>query len=144
MTHSPLGMEQHPDIAEMRARYDRATQTPVAQVVGGLTFLAGLYLAISPWVVGFSGRPTITVNNLVTGLAVAALAVGFASAYGRTRGVAWVTPIIGLWTIIAPWVVSPHSAPASVIVSNVIVGVILLLCGLAEIAIGMRSSRRKT
>ncbi|WP_229811900.1 SPW repeat protein [Streptosporangium pseudovulgare] len=128
----------------MRARYDRATQTPVAQVVGGLTFLAGLYLAISPWVVGFSGRTTITVNNLVTGLAVAALAVGFASAYGRTRGVAWVTPIIGLWTIIAPWVVSPHSEPASVIVSNVIVGVVLLLCGLAEIAIGMRSSRRKT
>ncbi|WP_268895712.1 SPW repeat protein [Nocardia sp. CY41] len=46
----------------------------------------GLYLAISPWVVGFDGLSTLTVNNLVCGIALAMVALGFASVYGRTHG----------------------------------------------------------
>ena len=41
-------MRLHPDLAELRAKYEAAAETPVAGVVAGLTFLVGLYLAISP------------------------------------------------------------------------------------------------
>jgi len=34
------------------------------------------------------------------------LALGFAAAFERTHGIAWVTPVIALWTIVAPWAVS--------------------------------------
>ncbi|MEU8876871.1 SPW repeat protein [Streptomyces javensis] len=47
-------VEEHPDLMELSARYERAATTPQARAVEGLTLLAGLYLAISPWVVGFS------------------------------------------------------------------------------------------
>lgn len=134
-------MEGHPDILELRARYDRAAETMAAHAVDGLTFMSGLYLAISPWVVGFNGRTTLTVNNLLTGIAVALLAVGLASAYGRTHGVAWVTPLIGVWTLIAPWVVSGNPATTSTILSNVITGAAIVVFGLAAAAMGMLSKR---
>jgi hypothetical protein len=130
-------MEGHPDILELRARYDRAAETMSAHAVDGLTFMSGLYLAISPWVVGFNGRTTLTVNNLLTGIAVTLLAVGLASAYGRTHGVAWVTPLIGVWTIIAPWVVSGNPVTTSMILSNVITGAAIVVFGLAATAMGM-------
>jgi len=134
-------MEGHPDILELRARYDRAAETMSAHTVDGLTFMSGLYLAISPWVVGFNGRTTLTANNLLTGIAVALLAVGLASAYGRTHGVAWVAPLIGVWTLIAPWVVSGNTATTSTILNNVITGAAIVVFGLAATAMGMMPRR---
>src|SRR5689334_9357525 len=78
----PADMEHHPDLLELRARYEVAGQSPTAQFSDGLTLLAGLYLALSPWIVGFSGLAPITINNLVIGLAIAGLAIGFSSAFG--------------------------------------------------------------
>jgi hypothetical protein len=143
MSARPMaGMEQHPDIAELRARYDRVAETTSAHTVDGLTFLSGLYLAISPWVIAFHSRTTtLTVNNLLTGIAVTLLAVGFASAYGRTHGVAWVVPLIGVWTIIAPWVVRASSATTSTIVNNVITGALIFLFGMGAVGMGMMSHR---
>ncbi|WP_214102891.1 SPW repeat protein [Acrocarpospora catenulata] len=128
---SEHAMRLHPDIAELRDKYELASESQPAKVVAGLTFLTGLYLAISPWVVGFQRFPTLAVNNLIVGIAVATLALGFASAYGRTHGLVWVVPLLGIWTIIAPWVVSGHNATAGTIWSNVVTGVITLLLGLA-------------
>jgi MFS superfamily sulfate permease-like transporter len=62
-------------------------------------------------VVGFNHFTTLTATNLIAGIALAVLALGFASAYGRTHGIAWVAPLIGVCTIIAPWVVSATSPP---------------------------------
>jgi hypothetical protein len=141
MSARPMaGMETHPDIAELRARYERASETMPARVVNGLIFLSGLYLAISPWVVGFHPRPTLSVNNLLTGIAVALLALGLASAYGRTHGIAWVTPLIGAWTIVSPWIISGRPATTGSIISNVVVGALIFLLGLAVTA-GMRPPR---
>jgi hypothetical protein len=130
-------METHPDIMAMRMPYERAAESRVAQVTEGLALLAGIYLVISPWVVGFTQLQTITVNNLVTGVAVALLALGFASAFGRTHGLNWVLPLIGIWTIVSPWVVSGEVNITSVVVNNVILGAVILLLGLAATAFGM-------
>jgi hypothetical protein len=131
-------METHPDIVAMRMPYERAAESRIAQATEGLALLAGVYLVISPWVVGFTQLQTITVNNLVTGIAVALLALGFASAFGRTHGLTWVLPLIGIWTIISPWVVSGEVNITSVVVNNVILGAVILLLGLAATAFGMR------
>lgn len=132
----PTGLERHPDIVEMRAKYERAASSTTAQVTDGLTLLAGLYLAISPWVVGFHGLSRLTVSNLVTGLALAALALGFATAYGRTHGLSWIAPVIGIWTIVSPWVVG--SAGRGTIWNNVITGIVILLLGAGAVAVGAR------
>lgn len=122
-------------LAETRSRYEEAAATPVAQVTDGLTVLAGLYLALSPWIVGFNGVPAVATNNLIMGLVVAGLGIGFASMYGRLHGLAWLTPVLGVWTIISQWVMSAAIATTSIVVSNVIAGAIILVLGLA--ALGM-------
>lgn len=134
-------MRGHPDIVEMRERYDLAGSQPGMQVVDGLTLLSGLYLALSPWIVGFTDRTGITINNLVTGLVVAGLALAFTAAFGRTHGLAWVLPVIGIWTIIAPWVIRGDQSTTGSVWSNVLIGIIITVLGLAALMAG-RSLQR--
>jgi hypothetical protein len=136
MAAGTTGIEHHPDIAALRARYEMAAENPAAHVMDGLMFLTGLYLAISPWVVGFrGGLRNLVINNLIIGIALAVLALCIASAHGRTHGVTWVLPIIGLWTIIAPFVMRGHMATTRSVWNNVITGAIALLLGLGAMGV---------
>ncbi|MEU7769163.1 SPW repeat protein [Nocardia sp. NPDC049190] len=135
-------MSRHPDIVELRENYERASEAPDAQAVNGLLFLTGLYIAISPWVVGFNGFSTLTANNLIVGTALATLALGFASVYGRTHGIVWAAPLLGLWTILAPWIVSGDVDTTSTIWNNVIAGAIAVLLGLGSMVLGISRTGR--
>lgn len=135
-------IEQHPDIAALRMRFERAAEAPLAQLIEGLGFMAGLYLAVSPWVLGFNDQGTLTMNNLITGVAVATLALGFASAFGRTHGVAWVAPFVGVWTILAPWLVSGAVDTTTVVVNNVVVGTLVAVLGLGALPLILRRTPR--
>ncbi|MEU3302587.1 SPW repeat protein [Streptomyces sp. NPDC006678] len=145
MTTHP-SIEQHPDLAEMRARFERATATPRGQVIETLALLTGLYLAASPWIVGFNGLTTLAVTNLITGVAYALCLGGFGSAYERTHAMAWCAIVIGAWTIFSPWIVAGNADTVRSIVSNVIVGIVALCLGVAMAAMsdrrgGLRTSR---
>ncbi|GGO90285.1 SPW repeat protein [Wenjunlia tyrosinilytica] len=137
-THTPI--EQHPDLAEMRSRFERVTATPTAQAVEAMALLTGLYLAASPWVVGFNGLSTLTVNNLIVGVAYALIMSGLISAYDRTHAMAWAATAMGTWTIVAPWVVAGNVDTTRTIVNNCVVGAVACLLGLAMA--GMRDRRR--
>ncbi|MGO4429678.1 SPW repeat protein, partial [Streptomyces sp. MCAF7] len=51
-------------------------------------------------------------------------------AYERTHGMAWAAALLGVWAIIAPWVVSGSVATMRTIISNVIVGAVALVLAL--------------
>jgi SPW repeat len=141
MTFRNTGVAAHPDLAELRYRYELAAEKPAIGVLDGVTMLSGLYLALSPWIIGltrFPGTGDLRVNNLITGLAVAVMAVGLASAFGRTHGVAWTVPLLGVWAIISPWVVSGAVPKGGTIISNVIVGALVFLLGVGAMAVPMR------
>lgn len=141
MTTPSPDIERHPDVADMRHRYDQIAATPVAQSADGLVFLAGLYMAMSPWVIGFTDHSAMTMTNLFTGIAVAMLAIGFAAAYGHLHGMAWVAPLLGVWAIVAPWVVDGATPENAAIASNIVVGAVIVLCSLAMMSTGMRRVR---
>lgn len=132
------GLARRPGATELRETYDRAGSTVPAQVMTGVTFLAGLFLAVSAWVVGFAGLGVgfggLAVNNLIVGLTVAALALSCASAFGRTYGVSWVLPVLGVWTIVAPWVIRGQPATTATIWDNVVTGAVITLFGLGALA----------
>ncbi|MFE9771333.1 SPW repeat protein [Streptomyces sp. NPDC005931] len=135
-------METHPDILEMRARHERAATTPRAQAIEALGVVTGVYLAASPWIVGFSGFSTLAVTNLIVGLTYALLMGGFGHAYERTHSMAWAAAVLGAWTVIAPWVVSGDVDTTRTVTNNIIVGLIALLLALAAASsAGMRSDR---
>ncbi|NXY99231.1 SPW repeat protein [Streptomyces sp. BR123] len=127
-THS---IEHHPDLAEMRSRFERVTSTPAAQAVEALALVTGLYLAASPWIAGFSDLTSLAVNNLIAGLAYCLCMSGLGSAYERTHAMAWTAVAIGAWTILAPWVISGNVDTTRTVLSNVIAGGVALLLALA-------------
>ncbi|MFC5724289.1 SPW repeat protein [Streptomyces gamaensis] len=130
-------IDHHPDIVALRAHSEEATSTPVAQAVEALALLCGVYLAASPWIVGFSGSTTLAVNNLITGVALAFLVGGFGQAYERTHAMSWAALCIAVWTIVAPWIVSGHAFATRAVVSNVVVGAVAVLLALAMAGMGM-------
>jgi hypothetical protein len=134
VTYTPSSIEQHPDILEMRRRSERATTTPRAQAIEAMALITGVYLAASPWIAGFNGLTTLAVNNLIAGIAYAALMGGFGHAYERTHAMAWAAAVIGAWTIVAPWVVAGNVDTTRTVVNNIIVGAVALLLAIAASA----------
>lgn len=140
---TPSRIEHHPDLAEMRTRFERVTSTPKAQAVEALSLITGLYLAASPWIAGFSTLTPLAINNLIAGLAFCLCMGGLGSAYERTHAMAWTAVALGAWTIIAPWVIAGEMDTTRTVVSNVITGAVALCLGLAMAAMaGRRDNRR--
>lgn len=135
-------IERHPDIVSLRMKYEQANETSIAHIANGLALMAGLYLAISPWVVGFQTLAPLAVVNVITGIVIVALAFGLAAAYGRLHGMTWVLPLIGAWTFVAPWVIRGGVNTTPAVANNVSVGAVCFVVGLASLFVGMRQLRR--
>lgn len=130
-------MATHPDAAEMRERYARVMNGRRAVTVDGVIMLAGVYLAISPWVVHVNAAsPSIAVISLVLGLVVVMLGTGLAVIPERMARLAWTCIPIGVFAVIAPWVVTAgNNATKPMIWSNASVGGALFVCGLVSVGI---------
>lgn len=143
-THSTSQIDTHPDLMALRGRYAEASAKPISGLIEGLCLLTGLYLAISPWVVNFTGFEGLRVSNLITGIALAVLAMGFGSVLERTVGLGWCAIAIGAWTIVAPWAIAgPNAAVTHTIVNNAIVGGVACALGLATMGLGMMGGSKR-
>ncbi|MEU6091929.1 SPW repeat protein [Streptomyces sp. NPDC047085] len=123
-------MATHPDISEMRDRYARMLGGRDVALVDGPVFLLGLYCAASPWILHYTtSQPALVTHNLIVGIAIGLLALGFTSAPERMYGLSWAMCAMGVWMIIAPWIVG--SGPdTGVILNNVIIGALAIVLGL--------------
>lgn len=125
-------MSQHPDLVEMQRQYSGILGGPQTVVTEGLLMLVGAFTAISPWVVNFQdSEPLLAVNNLILGLIIAAMGLGITGTPERSGGSSWAAVPIGIWLIIATWVMTTGSPSAGVIWSNIIVGALSILLGAA-------------
>ncbi|MDF3301725.1 SPW repeat protein [Streptomyces tropicalis] len=109
-----------------------ATSRPLLSATEGGVLLVGVYTAVSPWVTHFAGRnPYLTVNDLIVGLGVAALAVACRLAPPSALRLAWVTVPLGLWIILSPAVVTAaHDVTTAIVWSNGSAGCATCLAGL--------------
>ncbi len=99
---------------------------------------------LSAWIIGFADQTSLTMSNLIAGLAVALLAAAFGSAYGRTHGMTFVAPVLGIWLVVSPWLVTGVTTGTAMIWSNVVVGAVVCVLGLAAIAVGTDLLRRSS
>lgn len=140
--HSSI--DHHPDLLALRANYERVAESTSAHVTFGLALLAGLYVAASPWMVGFSATGSLATSDLIVGIAVAFLAYGFATALDRAHGMTWTLPVLGVRLVVAPWVLPGFTATAGMIWSNVVAGALLTLLGLNATYFGGRTREAAT
>ncbi len=140
--HSSI--DHHPDLLALRASYERAAESMSAHVTFGLALLTGLYVAASPWIVGFSATRGLARCDLIAGIAVAVMAYGFATALDRTHGMTWTMPVLGVWLIVSPWILQGLTPTAGMIWSNVVAGAVLTCLGLTATYFGMRTRAAAT
>ncbi len=135
--HSSI--DHHPDLLALRARYERVAESMSAHVTFGLALLTGLYVAASPWIVGFNAMASLATSDLIVGIAVAFLAYGFATTLDRAHGMTWTLPVLGLWVIVSTWILPGVTLSAGMIWSNVVAGALLTFLGLNATYFGMRT-----
>jgi SPW repeat len=140
--HSSI--EHHPDLLALRARYERVAESMSAHVTFGLALLTGLYVAASPWIVGFSSTRSLPACDLIAGIAVAFLAYGFATTLDRAHGMTWTLPVIGMWVIVSLWILPGFTPTAGMIWSNVVAGGLLSFLGFNATYFGMRTRAAAT
>ncbi|MEV0598042.1 SPW repeat protein [Streptomyces sp. NPDC050315] len=142
VSHTRGDIASHPDVPEMRDRYDRMLGGRDVALVDGPVFLIGLYCAASPWIVHFTAnQPALVTHNLILGIAIGLLALGFTTAPARMYGLSWAMSAIGVWLIISPWIVG-SSPDGGVIWNNIIVGALTAFLGLVCAGAAMRSGKR--
>ncbi|MFS4094632.1 SPW repeat protein [Streptomyces sp. AF1A] len=132
----------HPDVSEMRERYARMLGGRDVALVDGPVFLLGLYCAASPWILHFNtSQPALMVHNLIMGIAIGLLALGFTRAPERMYGLSWAMCALGVWMIIAPWIVGTHP-DAGIIASNAVIGGLAIVLGLVCAGTAARNAPR--
>ncbi|MFF5313467.1 SPW repeat protein [Streptomyces massasporeus] len=132
----------HPDASEMRDRYARVLGGRDVALVDGPVFLLGLYCAASPWIVHYTtSQPALVPHNLIMGIAIGLLALGFTRAPERMYGLSWAMCALGVWMIISPWVVG-ESPDAGVVWNNIIIGALAVILGLVCAGTAAKASPR--
>ncbi|MER5745612.1 SPW repeat protein [Streptomyces sp. NPDC059913] len=141
LSHTGHDMATHPDVPEMRDRYARMLGGRDVALVDAPVFLVGLYCALSPWVLHFTTtQSALATHNLIMGIAIAALGLGFTVMPERMYGLSWAICVMGAWTILATWIVG-SSPGIGIVLSNVIVGGLTVLLGLACVGVALKSGK---
>ncbi len=102
-----------------------------ARTASGINVLAGIWLIISPFVLGFWRVPAATWDNIIVGIVVLILAATRVAGPARTAWASWVNLILGIWLIISPWVLRIAEYPSPTW-NNVILGIIVGILGIAS------------
>jgi len=129
VSHPRSDITSHPDVTEMRARYARMLGGRDVALVDGPVFLLGLYCAASPWILHYTtSQPDLVTHNLIIGIAIGLLALGFTVTPERMYGLSWAICAMGTWMIISPWIVG--TAPdTGVVLNSIIIGVLAVVLG---------------
>jgi hypothetical protein len=101
-----------------------------SEIVGlsGLNIVAGIWLIIAPWVLGYSGRDPRW-NDVVFGIIVGILALVRATGAYREEWLSWMNAAIGVWLFIAAFTID-HTARASW--NDIILGIIVFLLAIGS------------
>jgi hypothetical protein len=135
-------MTSHPDVSEMRARYARMLGGRDVALVDGPVFLLGLYCAVSPWILHYTtSQPALVPHNLIVGIAIGLLALGFTQTPERMYGLSWAFCAVGVRMIVSAWIVG-DSPDAGVVLNNIIIGALAVILGLMCTGTAAKSAPR--
>lgn len=88
----------------------------------------GLWLFVSPWVLGYAGLRSAAWNSWIMGVVVAAVSVSALILFAPWQE--WVNVIMGVWLLVAPWVMGFAGSENAAALWNHVAGG-LLIGGLA-------------
>lgn len=118
----------------------RSTAKENVDIASGGNILVGIWLVIAPFALDYGAFDTPLWNDIVLGVAIFILALVRVTAPLAHAGISWVNFALGLWLIVAPFVLLYGAGPA--IFNDIIVGVITV-CLAAWSAMAAKAARPK-
>lgn len=103
-----------------------------------VSFALGLWLAVSPWIAGYSDYPAATANAVLVGLALA-LGSHFECVACDDQPVEWINLAAGLWLACAPFVLEFASPVASA--NSIAVGAFVALLAASALSLDKHIGR---
>lgn len=103
-----------------------------------LVAIAGVWGVIAPFILGFTDSKTILWNSIITGAALIILGVWAAISDQETtvKTLDWIKAILGVWLIIAPFVLN-FSTVTAALWNDIILGIVVaVLSGWAALVVG--------
>lgn len=93
------------------------------RTAGWLNFLAGVWLIMSPYILGFAGTAAST-NAVIVGIIVGVLALVSIYSAESTMWASWISIILGVWMIISPFILG--FTTGAVVMNSIILGIIVI------------------
>ena len=113
---------------------DKKSLTSIKHWQAPVVGLIGVWLAISPWVVGPSGSNLLSASCVALGAALAASAAAMAFPAKASWG-AWLTVVFGLVAAVSPWLLGfseQSGATTNVLAAGLVATILGLMVGLAS------------
>ncbi len=90
--------------------------------------VVGVWVVIAPFVLGYASTSAALWNDIIVGVAVVILAAASAmsKAEGGVRTMDWINAVLGLWLILAPFILG-YSAVTAALWSDIVAGVVILV-----------------
>jgi len=108
-----------------------ASQNPLrAGYQDWVNLVCAVLLFISPWILAFSGESGATRAAWITGVVVAVFAIAALVQFAEWEE--WVSGLLGLWMILAPWIVGFASVGLAV-AAFVVLGIVVLAASASEL-----------
>ena len=101
--------------------------------------ILGAILFFSPWIFGF-GTGSASENAYVAGLAIAILAIAALTAFAVWEE--WLNLVVGLWTLVSPWVLGFQGTTAMTV--HVVIGAAVAILAALELWIMSQNPPRLT
>ncbi len=87
-----------------------------------VNLILGLWMIISPWVLGYESEAAATSNAVILGIVIAVLAA--LELFTVTAWEEWGNFVLGLWLVISPWVLGFRSV-SSAMSNDVVIGIVV-------------------
>ena len=103
--------------------------------ISWLSVMIGAWLIVAPWIMGYTAASAVA-ENAILGVAVVSVgfwSIGTAAAFTAP---AWVNGMLGLWIMVAPWVIGYAHAASAATSNDVIVGIVIMIVAAIRIASG--------
>jgi hypothetical protein len=120
---SPVDLSKHPSSKE-----DHMENWTNAKLCDVANLILGAILFFSPWLFGFDAGAA-SQNAYVAGIVIAILAIAALTAFAVWEE--WLNLIVGLWTLVSPWVLGFHGTKAMTV--QVIIGAAVAILAAIEL-----------
>jgi hypothetical protein len=117
------------------ATRDLSTQIRTAS---GINIALGIWLIISPWIYGYANAArNAMVSSVIVGILVFICAILRYNAPHSRSVLSWANLILGVWTLLSPWIFSFMTSTAYItnsIVVGILIGALAIWSGSATVS----------